>query len=72
MEIIKKGPSERRKFVDMELCQLDKIYVYNLINYNKIFAQRNKLLKDIYFKPELKQTLDVWDMQFAQYGSKGY
>ena len=34
LEIIKKGPSERRKFVDMELCQLDKIYVYNLTNYN--------------------------------------
>ena len=70
LEIIKKGPSERRKFVDMELCQLDKIYVYNLTNYNKIIAQRNKLLKDIYFKPELKQTLDVWDGQLAQYGSK--
>ena len=70
LEIIKKGPSERRKFVDMELCQLDKIYVYNLTNYNRIIAQRNKLLKDIYFKPELKQTLDVWDGQLAQYGSK--
>lgn len=54
----------------MELCQLDKIYVYNLTNYNRIIAQRNKLLKDIYFKPELKQTLDVWDGQLAQYGSK--
>lgn len=70
LEIIKKGPSERRKFIDMELCQLDKIYVYNLTNYNRIIAQRNKLLKDIYFKPELKQTLDVWDGQLAQYGSK--
>ena len=29
----------------MELCQLDKIYVYNLTNYNRIIAQRNKLLK---------------------------
>ena len=70
LDIIKNGPAERRRFVDMELCQLDKIYVYNLTNYNKIIAQRNKLLKDIYFKPELKQTLDVWDGQLAQYGSK--
>ena len=30
LNIIKNGPSERRKFIDMELCQLDKIYVYNL------------------------------------------
>ncbi len=70
LDIIKKGPAERRKFIDMELCQLDKIYVYNLTNYNKIIIQRNKLLKDIYFRPELKQTLEVWDNQLAEYGSK--
>lgn len=70
LEMIKKGPAERRKFIDMELCQLDKIYVYNLTNYNKILAQRNKLLKDIYFRPELEQTLDVWDSQLAEYGAK--
>lgn len=70
LDIIKKGPAERRKFIDMELCQLDKIYVYNLTNYNKIVIQRNKLLKDINFRPELKQTLEVWDYQLAEYGSK--
>lgn len=70
LSIIKNGPAERRKFMDIELCQLDKIYVYNLTNYNKIVTQRNRLLKDIYFKPELEQTLDVWDMQLAEYGSK--
>ena len=70
LNIIKNGPSERRKFIDMELCQLDKIYVYNLVNYNKVLGQRNKLLKDLFFRPELKQTLDVWDIQLAEYGSK--
>ena len=70
LDIIKNGPAERRRFVDMELCQLDKIYVYNLINYNKVLGQRNQLLKDIYMKPELEDTLDVWDMQLAEYGSK--
>ena len=70
LNIIKNGPSERRKFIDMELCQLDKIYVYNLVNYNKVLSQRNQLLKDLYFKPELKQTLDVWDMQLAKYGGE--
>lgn len=70
LDIIKDGPAERRKFVDMELCQLDKIYVYNLINYNKVLGQRNQLLKDIYMRPELEETLDVWDLQLAEYGSK--
>ena len=70
LNIIKNGPSERRRFIDLELCQLDKIYVYNLINYNKVLGQRNQLLKDIYMKPELEDTLDVWDMQLVQYGEK--
>ncbi len=70
LNIIKNGPAERRRFIDIELCQLDKIYVYNLMNYNKILSQRNKLLKDLYLKPDLKDTLDVWDLQLAEYGKK--
>ena len=70
LNIIKDGPAERRRFIDMELCQLDKIYVYNLIHYNKVLSQRNQLLKDIYFRPDLEETLDVWDMQLAEYGTK--
>ena len=34
--IIKNGPSERRRFIDMELCQLDRVYLHQLSNYNKI------------------------------------
>ena len=51
LNIIKNGPSERRRFMDMELSQLDKIYLSNLVNYNKVLNQRNKLLKDIAFSP---------------------
>lgn len=68
--IIKNGPAERRRFIDMELCQLDNIYLFNLNNYNKIVNQRNKLLKDIFFNPDLKETLNIWDMQLVSYGSK--
>ena len=70
LNIIKNGPSERRRFIDLELCQLDKIYFHNLSNYNKILIQRNKLLKDIAFHPEWMDTLEIWDMQLAGYGSK--
>lgn len=68
--IIKNGPSERRRFADMELCQLDNFYLYNLNHYNKIINQRNKLLKDMYFNPELKETLNIWDSQLISFGSK--
>ena len=70
LSIIKNSPSYRRSFVDMELCQLDKNYLYNLNQYNKIINQRNKLLKDFYFQPELKDTLTVWDNQLVSYGKK--
>lgn len=70
LSIIKNGPSERRRFVDMELCQLDSIYLYNLNHYNKIINQRNSLLKDMYMNPDLKETLSIWDMQLVSYGKK--
>lgn len=70
LSIIKNGPAERRRFVDMELCQLDSFYLYNLNHYNKIVNQRNKLLKDMYFHPELRDTLSIWDSQLVSFGSK--
>ena len=70
LSIIKNGPAERRRFVDMELCQLDSFYLYNLNNYNKIVNQRNKLLKELSFNPGLKDTLSIWDSQLLSYGSK--
>lgn len=70
LSIIKNGPAERRRFVDMELCQLDSFYLYNLNHYNKIVNQRNKLLKDMYMNPELKDTLVIWDSQLVSFGSK--
>ena len=70
LSIIKQGPAERRRFLDMELCQLDKIYLHNLANYNKIVAQRNKLLKDLAFRKDLEDTLDIWDLQLVEYGKK--
>lgn len=69
LSIIKDGPSERRKFMNMELCQLNKIYSSDLVNYSKAVDQRNKLLKDIGFNPSLQETLDIWDLQLIKYGS---
>lgn len=70
LNIIKNGPSERRRFIDLELCQLNKLYVHSLVQYNKVIIQRNKLLKELTFKPEYESTLDVWDIQMVQYGKE--
>lgn len=68
LNLIKNGPAERRKFIDLELCQLNKLYVHSLVSYNKILMQRNKLLRELAFHPEYEETLDVWDMQLVHYG----
>lgn len=70
LNIIKNGPSERRRFIDMELCQLNKLYVHSLVQYNKVLVQRNKLLKALAFRADLEETMDVWDMQLVKYGTE--
>nr|WP_294529218.1 DNA replication/repair protein RecF [uncultured Blautia sp.] len=70
LNIIKNGPAERRRFMDSELCQLDRLYLTDLAGYNHILNQRNKLLKEISVNTSLKDTLDVWDMQMVNYGKR--
>lgn len=70
LSIIKNGPSERRKFLDIELSQLEKMYLHQLSSYNKVMAQRNNLLKQLAYQRELLDTLDSWDLQLVRYGSE--
>lgn len=70
LQIIKNGPGERRRFLDLELCQLSKVYLMHLASYNRVLNQRNKLLKDLAFAPELMSTLEVWDEQLLSYGTQ--
>lgn len=70
LNIIKNGPAERRRFLDAELCQLDKIYLSDLSDYNKILNQRNKLLKDMIYRPELADTLPIWNQQLVETGKR--
>lgn len=70
LSMIKNGPGERRRFLDLELCQLNKVYLHDISNYNKIVNQRNNLLKQIGFDFSLKDTLDIWDLQMVNYGKR--
>lgn len=70
LNIIKDGPAARRRFIDMELSQIDKLYLSDISNYNRVLIQRNKLLKDMYFREDIKDTLDVWDIQLNNFGSR--
>lgn len=70
LKLVKDSPSERRKFMDISLSQVNKNYFYNLSKYNKILTQRNKLLKASPNREVLLQTLPIWDEQLAEVGAK--
>ena len=63
LNIIKNGPAERRRFLDLELCQLNKVYVYDLVQYNRVVVQMDS-------DPSLKETLNIWDSQLVRFGSE--
>lgn len=70
LDIVKRGPAERRRFLDVELCQIDKIYLSDLTNYNKALNQRNKILREMPYNHILRETLDIWTNQLIKYGKK--
>jgi DNA replication and repair protein RecF len=47
--LFKKGPNERRSFIDLLICQLSKEYLKILSNYRKTLKERNALLKELHF-----------------------
>ncbi len=71
--LIDGGSEERRRYLDMVISQYDKLYLDNLIAYNRALVQRNILLKqmagEIRFDPHL---LEPWDEQLVAYGEQIY
>ncbi len=72
-DLIREGSEVRRKFVDSIISQYDKVYLQDLIAYNKVLSQRNSLLK--YFA--LNHTFDalnlkIYNEQLVDYGNRIY
>jgi DNA replication and repair protein RecF len=70
MKIIKEGPAERRRFVDIILSQVKPGYFYNLSQYVKLVMQRNNLLMQAKNNSKLIETIEIWDQQLIEYGTK--
>lgn len=70
LQLIKGGPAQRRRFLDVEIGQVSPQYLYNLSQYQKVLVQRNNLLKDIAKKGSGEELLSIWDEQLAVYGTK--
>jgi len=71
LKIIKGGPSNRRKFLDLEISQVNPYYYHLLKEYDHIIKQRNNLLKKMYYQKNKDiNLLEVWDEKLAEKGSK--
>lgn len=70
LKIIKGSPSDRRRYIDQEICQLDGKYYTLLTRYQKVLQQRNNLLKTIAYKRAAKDQLSVWNQQLIALGSQ--
>ncbi len=72
-DLINDGSEIRRKLIDSVISQFDKVYLDDLINYNKALQQRNSLLKQFaerhFFDPSM---LEIWDEQLSRLGSEIY
>ncbi len=70
-DLINEGSEVRRKFIDSVISQFDKLYLDDLINYNKVLLQRNILLKKFAEKSYFDQSsIEIWDAQLVKLGEK--
>jgi len=66
IRLIKESPQDRRRFIDMSVCQRDKLYFYKLNEYNRLLIQRNKLLKNYKNSPALNEMSGIITVKMAE------
>ena len=67
--LVKAGPSARRKFMNIELCAMDPVYLSTLAAYNRCLLQRNTLLREMGGQRSRESELDIWDSQLLKLGT---
>jgi len=70
VDIIRGEPSHRRRFMNLEISQVQPAYCHLLVNYRKVLEQRNRLLKGLQARGSRDGVMDVLDEQLVNYGSK--
>lgn len=70
LKIVKGSPAERRRYLDIGMCQLDQSYHRLVRDYERIVQQRNNLMKELQYKKNNKSQLEVWNDYLVDYGSK--
>lgn len=69
LALVKGPPQGRRRFLDMEIGQIDPVYMHHLTVYNKILRQRNFLLKEWKNDRQNEMMLDVLTAQLISHAA---
>lgn len=72
INILKGGPQNRRRFLDIMISQLRPNYMYNLNLYLKTLEQRNNYLRQIKEENKDENMLDIWDEELSNYAINIY
>lgn len=70
LELVKGTPQIRRRFLDMEIGQISKTYLYHLSQYYHLLSQRNVLLKDWEKRKDNRPIIDVFTVQLIEVAVK--
>ena len=70
VDIVRGEPSHRRRFMNLEISQVQPLYCHLLVNYRKVLEQRNRLLKDLQARGSRDGVMDVLNQQLVNYGSR--
>jgi DNA replication and repair protein RecF len=69
-DLINEGSDIRRKYLDSVIAQFDKVYLSELIRYNKVLKQRNVVIKNFFDKRLKKSDVEIWNEQLARLGNE--
>ena len=72
INILKGGPQNRRRFLDIMISQLRPNYMYNLNLYLKTLEQRNNYLRQIKEENKNENMLEIWDEELSNYAINIY
>lgn len=70
LKLVKESPEDRRRFMNIDISQTNKQYFYLIGRYEKVLANRNKLLKTCKDISVLKETIDIWDRALSDLAEK--
>jgi DNA replication and repair protein RecF len=69
--IVVGGPAERRRFLDMVLCQTSRAYLEDILEYRRVVKQRNRILADArYQQASISSVIEPWNESLILHGTR--